>query len=140
MGLAVGGGLSPTAVLSLGLAAAFTGTGVLVAARQPRNAIGWLFLIVGCASALALLTPALADRLVAGGGAQGLPTRLLACYASVSWVPMMLPPQTFLLLLFPDGHLSQHRWRFGRRCAGAVSRLSNRRRAQSRAQSRTSRS
>ena len=32
-------------------------------------------------------------------------------YGSLSWIPFILVPATFLLLLFPDGHLLSPRWR-----------------------------
>ncbi len=118
----VGFGLSPdldvTAVLAGGLTVGFSATGAIVAARQPRNPIGWLFLGVGVAAALAVLAPGIADRGVARPGAPGTPTKVAAAYASSSWVPMMLPELTFLLLLFPDGRLIGRRWRIVAWCAG----------------------
>ena len=102
-----------------GLDVAFTGAGVVVATRQPRNSVGWLFLGVGFAAALAIFSSSLADHLLANGG-PSLGARIAAAYASASWVPMMLPGLTFVLLLFPDGHLLNRRWRWMARLSALV--------------------
>jgi hypothetical protein len=39
-------------------------------------------------------------------------------YANLSWIPFILVPSTFLLLLFPDGRLLSARWRWAAWCAG----------------------
>ena len=108
---AVVGGLGDHVPFIPGIAVAFTATGVLVAGRRPRNPIGWLMLGTGAAAALATLVPSLADHGVAAPGAPSLATRIAADYSSASWIPMMMPGLTFLLLLFPDGKLLTPRWR-----------------------------
>jgi len=90
---------------------AFATVGSLIVSRRPQNPIGWIF----CAGALlwvlgdALLQYAInAFNMPAGL----LPTVALLgiignCARSTGWFLMI----TFLLLLFPDGHLPSPRWR-----------------------------
>lgn len=92
------------------LALVFLGVGGLVAIRQPRNAIGWLFLFVAVASALAEAAYGYAEYWLSNGGSAGL-GRAAAAYSNVSWIPFTLVPATFLLLLFPHGHLLSRRWK-----------------------------
>ena len=90
---------------------AFATVGTLVASQRPQNPIGWIFCISTLLWALgvfmleyavyALLTvpgslPAGALMGVFGGWARGM-----------GWFLML----TFLLLLFPNGHLPSSRWR-----------------------------
>jgi hypothetical protein len=104
----------------------FSAVGVLVASRHPGNATGWLFLGVGVATGLGTLAGSYADAWVAGGsdGPRWL-GELAAWYGTLSWIPFILVPCTFVLLLFPDGHLLSPRWRWVAWCAGAGSRASS---------------
>ncbi len=89
----------------------FSFTGLLIALRQPGNAIGWLFLGVGVSAAFGALSGAYADRwLLTGDGSEAV-AKASAAYGQVSWVPFILVPATFLLLLFPDGQLLSRRWK-----------------------------
>jgi hypothetical protein len=90
---------------------AFSTVGVLIVARQPGNAIGWL--LVGCAVGYALA------GLANGYSNYGLHTRpgelpgvTLAAWAT-SWLFLTGagPAATFLLLLFPTGSVPSRRWR-----------------------------
>ena len=94
---------------ALGLA--FSGVGALIASRQPDNAIGWLFLGIGATTGLGCSpapTPSAGSPATAGSAPLG---EAAAAYGSMSWIPFILVPSTFLLLLFPDGHLLSRRWR-----------------------------
>jgi hypothetical protein len=108
---------SPRAALVWALALAFAAVGRLIASRHPDNAIGWLFLGAAVTAALATLSSSYADYWVDSGAGPELLGRTAAWYASLSWIPWILVPSTFLLLLFPDGHLLSRRWRRVAWCA-----------------------
>ena len=81
--------------------------GLLIASRRPGNALGWLMLAVGI----------FAFEPVSGYGeyaiATGKPGGALAvAITSWTWIPSVGLAGTFLLLLFPDGHLPSPRWRW----------------------------
>ncbi len=89
----------------------FTVAGLVIATRMPGNAIGWLFLGVGVSASLGSLSGTYAGYWIdTGAGSEAL-GQTAAWYAELSWMPFILVPATFLLLLFPDGHLLSRRWR-----------------------------
>jgi hypothetical protein len=93
------------------IALVFGATGGLIATRHPRNPIGWLFLVAAVSAGLAALSGTYADYYVAEGpGPQAL-GEAAAVYGDLSWMPFIVLPATFLLALFPDGHLLSRRWR-----------------------------
>ena len=96
----------------------FAGTGVLIAARHPGNAIGWTFLGAAVAIGLGSLAGSYADYWADGRGGLEWLGKTAAWYAELSWMPFILVPVTFLLLLFPDGRLLSRRWRLVAWCAG----------------------
>jgi hypothetical protein len=85
---------------------AFATVGSLIASRRPQNPIGWIFCISTLLWALgdALLQFTVPDSPPAGA--------LLGVFGdwarSMGWFMVI----TFLLLLFPNGHLPSPRWRF----------------------------
>ena len=89
----------------------FSGVGAVIAVRQPRNAIGWIFISAGVAAGFASLAGAYAEYWIAGEGGSEAIGETAAAYSNVSWIPFILLPATFLLLLFPDGRLLSPRWR-----------------------------
>jgi hypothetical protein len=103
-GIAVSGIISAIALV-------FAGVGSLIATRHPGNAIGWIFLSVGVTAGLAEVAHAYADYWVGGNGGSEALAKTAAWYGSLSWIPFILVPATFLLLLFPDGRLFSPRWR-----------------------------
>jgi len=85
--------------------------GSLVASRQPRNVIGWLFLFIAIISAL----QGVADQYArfAYVTHPGSPGAIWALWLD-SWIVSLVFPcgaLALLLLLFPDGHLPSRRWR-----------------------------
>jgi len=99
---------SVTFVLVLGM---FPASGLLVLRRQPRNAVGWLLLAVGCTWGVGGFGDAYARYgLVIDPGAVPMP-EVGAAVSSAIWAPALGLMATFLVLLFPDGRLPGPRWR-----------------------------
>jgi hypothetical protein len=86
-------------------------TGILVARRQPRNAVGWVLLGVGLASGIGSVLDGYATYgLVTNPGS--LPgAAAVAAISAPMWDPVVVPIATLLLLLFPDGRPPSRRWR-----------------------------
>jgi hypothetical protein len=92
-------------------AIAFGTVGALIRIRVPTNLVGSLFLFVGLMSGLQVLTAeyVIYGVLVSPGS---LPwVREMSWVQTWDWVPFAGASTTFLLLLFPDGHLLSERWR-----------------------------
>jgi two-component system NarL family sensor kinase len=85
----------------------FAVLGALVASRLPRNPIGWIFLTVGLFYAFT----ALAAAFLAYGPSFPL-YDWAYWFGSWLWIPATILPATFVLLVFPDGHLPSPGWRF----------------------------
>ena len=98
-------------LLFTGTIFAFPMLGALVAARQPRNAVGWILLGVGLVwGVTALLQTYYVYALDIRRGSLPRPDVALAVASSL-WVPGVGLIGTFLILLFPDGRLPSRRWR-----------------------------
>ena len=100
------------------IAVVFAGAGGLITSRHPGNAIGWLFLVAAVAAGLGNLSGSYADYWVESGEGLAALGKTAAWYGELSWMPFILVPATFLLLLFPDGRLLSRRWRPVAWCAG----------------------
>jgi signal transduction histidine kinase len=97
----------------------FPVVGYLMATRRPDNALSWIMLGIGAAMGLGGLAGGYAGYAVDGGlGGRDLGLVAVALNAPI-WVPVVALPVTFLLLLFPDGHLPSPRWRWFARILGA---------------------
>jgi signal transduction histidine kinase len=84
--------------------------GYVLAVRRPENSIGWLMVAMGVYFGLGATVTSLGGYLVHSGRRDaGL---VLIAIDQPSWVPIVVLPITFLLLLFPDGHLPSPRWRW----------------------------
>jgi signal transduction histidine kinase len=93
-------------------AVAYALVGALIAARQPRNPIGWIFSAIGLSAGL---TSLVSDddylRLCLWSGAAAPCIDVTRWVALWAWMPTAILPLSFVLLLFPDGHLPSPRWR-----------------------------
>jgi len=89
----------------------FSTVGALIASRQPRNPIGWLFLLagVGATSEDALLGWATYALDTAPGSLPG--GAIAGVVADVVWLPTLVCSTSLVFLLFPDGRLPSRRWR-----------------------------
>jgi hypothetical protein len=97
----------------------FPTVGVVLATKRPRNAIGWLLLAIGVAWGIADLTTYSDYGLRLHPGSLPLAT-YVAPVASSFWLPPIALMGTFLILLFPDGHLLTPRWRWVARLSAFV--------------------
>jgi signal transduction histidine kinase len=90
--------------------------GYVLATRQPDNAIGWVMLGMGVFMGLPVASYGVyAINGGPGGRDLGL---ILEALDQPGWIPVVAIPATFLLLLFPDGHLPSPRWRWFARILG----------------------
>lgn len=90
---------------------AFPIVGLLIVRRQPRNTVGWLLLAIGFAWGLSALADSYALYGLAARPGSLPGADVAAALASASWAPGIGLMGTFLVLLYPDGHLPSGRWR-----------------------------
>ena len=103
----------------IGGAAVFVAASVvggLVATRQPRNPIGWLFCGFSFLNGIFAFAIGYTEEALADGGPTGA-GRYVAWLANWSYVWLFVLV-IFVLLLFPDGRLPSRRWRFAAWCGG----------------------
>jgi signal transduction histidine kinase len=92
--------------------ALFPVVGYLMATRRPDNSLSWVMLGIGVAIGLGGFLGSYGGYAV-HGGIGGRTLGLIAVSLNTPmWVPIVGLPVTFLLLLFPDGHLPSPRWRW----------------------------
>ncbi len=89
----------------------FSVVGAIVASRQPRNPIGWIFCGVGVTVGLNSFSGDLAEFWLASGFGPRSLGETAAWFSSWLWYLLLFVPLSLLLLLFPDGRLPSPRWR-----------------------------
>ncbi len=94
------------------LAIPFPAVGALILSRQPGNAIGWIFCVIGLLQALNIFAGQYGryELLVQPGSLPG--GEAMIWLESWTWIPSLALLTTFLLLLFPNGRLPSPRWRW----------------------------
>jgi hypothetical protein len=102
---ALGDGVGPYIAYTV-FVLAFATVGALVAARRPRNPIGWLLLGAGLSYVVGGISVSYSEAGRTGGDAT-----LTAWLGTWVWIAGLGPVGTFGLLLFPDGRLPSRRWR-----------------------------
>ena len=96
--------------------ATFPIIGYVLAVRQPENSIGWVMFGMGVFMGLPFASyGTYAIHGGPGGRELGL---LFDAIDQPMWIPVVAIPATFLLLLFPNGHLPSPRWRWFARILG----------------------
>jgi signal transduction histidine kinase len=100
----------PAAVWLFSLVA-FGLVGGLIAARRPENPIGWIFCAAGLSLAMAAFATKWSEYAVEQHPGTVPLGHAMTWLTTWSWTPGILLLFTFLLLLFPDGHLPSRRWR-----------------------------
>ncbi|HEY6680663.1 MAG TPA: GAF domain-containing sensor histidine kinase [Actinomycetota bacterium] len=85
--------------------------GLIVAIHQPRNAIGWIYLVVWifAAGLFAVVQEYAYWVETSHASAPGEP--IAVWLGNWTWVPIFTLLLTYPFLLFPDGHLPSPRWR-----------------------------
>lgn len=95
----------------LAVSLSFPLVGLLILLRQPRNRIGWILVGVGVLWGVSVGMDDYAKYglVVSPGAVPG--AGLVAGAGAASWAPPIGVMGTFLVLLYPDGHLPSRRWR-----------------------------
>lgn len=91
---------------------AFPAVGALLADRKPGNPIGWIMLTIGISFAASSVAHAYSQWAPMLGPGAPTAVQWVAWVGTWSWAPGWSLMLTFLLLLFPDGHLPSPRWRW----------------------------
>ena len=101
--------------ISFGL---FPVVGYLLAIRRPDNAVSWVMLGIGAALGLSAFMGSYASYALHGGVGGRHLGAIVEALDQPTWIPIVALPATFLLLLFPEGHLPSPRWRWFARILG----------------------
>jgi hypothetical protein len=101
----------PLVVVFLVFVLAFVSVGALVATKRPENPLGWVMLAAGIAYSVAGISTGWVEEFVEPGMQNSLPAIYLGWVSSWMWGIGPFISGTYLLLLFPDGHVPSPRWR-----------------------------
>jgi hypothetical protein len=85
--------------------------GSIVAARQPRNVVGWILCVIPLSLGVLIVASHVYWRLQFHDIGSDRLAAIVAWLGSWTWVPVMIPTVTFFPLLFPTGRPLTPRWR-----------------------------
>ncbi len=88
------------------------GAGAIVAARRPRNPIGWLFGVAALGLAVLVLSDALYWHAAFGEPGPHPTAEVALWFENWVWIPVLVPLFSLVPLLFPTGAPPSPRWRF----------------------------
>ncbi len=88
------------------------GAGAIVAARRPRNPIGWLFGVAALCLAVLVLSDALYWHAAFGDPGPHPTAEVALWFENWVWIPVLVPLFSLVPLLFPTGAPPSPRWRF----------------------------
>ncbi|HYX79452.1 MAG TPA: ATP-binding protein [Actinomycetota bacterium] len=114
--LQISGGLTLADVavfvpVSLVMVVGFSTVGLLIASRQSRNAIGWIFLAVGLTWSASGLAQGYAYYALVTQRTASMLARLADWSGQWNWMPLTFLAPILIALLFPDGKPLDRRWR-----------------------------
>ena len=98
-------------VASVVFVLAFGVVGPLIASRKPANPIGWIMCVAGLAYGVGSACVVYVESVDASDPSPGALAVSAMWVSSWVWIVGIAPVVTFVLLLFPDGHLPTRRWR-----------------------------
>lgn len=110
-GAKVPGGGVPVAAFEATILVTLAVIGVVVASRQPRNAVGWILCIVPLSLGVLVLNAHLYWAIALDGDPNGPLAENIAWLASWAWVPAMVAMLNLFPLVFPTGRPPSPRWR-----------------------------
>ena len=108
----VPGGGVPVAAFEMVALTVIAVVGAVVASRQPRNPIGWIFGVIALFLGLLILFSHVYWSVALGQAEPSEGATVIAWIATWIWIPPMLLAMTLLPLYFPTGRPPTPRWRW----------------------------
>jgi hypothetical protein len=99
------------AILPAIVLVAFAALGTMVVSREPRNAVGWVLVVIPLSLGVLIVSDRLFWLIALNSGATGGAAAYAAWLANWAWIPAIVPTFTILPLLFPTGETVSRRWR-----------------------------